>query len=73
MMALYDFTLKFALGQQGADPESYVDRLYEAGCDDALIGIGKRGRIAVLGKANGMVQRVEDAGGRPASSGAGAR
>ena len=46
-MALYDFTLKFALGQQDADPESYVDRLYEAGCDDALIGIGKRGRIAL--------------------------
>jgi hypothetical protein len=25
----------------------YIDRLYESGCDDALIGIGKQGSIAL--------------------------
>ena len=43
----YNFTLKFALGDPGADPESFVDALVEQGCDDALVGIGKRGRIAL--------------------------
>ena len=41
----YDFTLKFVLGDPGADPESFVGALMKQGCDDALIGIGKRGRI----------------------------
>ena len=46
-MEQYDFTLKFALGQQGADPESYIENLMNEGCDDALIGIGSPGRIAL--------------------------
>jgi hypothetical protein len=46
-MEQYDFTLKFALGQPDADPESYVEALMREGCDDALIGIGKPGRIAL--------------------------
>ena len=46
-MKQYDFTLRFALGQQEADPESFVERLMKEGCDDALIGIGKPGRIAL--------------------------
>ncbi|HET6630912.1 MAG TPA: DNA-binding protein [Woeseiaceae bacterium] len=46
-MRKYDFTLKFALARHGADPEQFVGRLLEEGCDDALIGIGKRGRIAL--------------------------
>ena len=46
-MGQYDFTLKFALGQQSADPESYIENLMNEGCDDALIGIGSPGRIAL--------------------------
>ncbi len=46
-MRSYDFTLKFALGQQNADPGSFVDRLRNEGCDDALVGIGRPGRIAL--------------------------
>ena len=43
----YEFFLKFALPDSNADPEGYVVRLVEAGCDDALIGLGKKGRIAL--------------------------
>jgi len=46
-MGQYDFTLKFALGQQDADPESFIENLMNEGCDDALIGIGSPGRIAL--------------------------
>ena len=46
-MRSYDFTLKFALGQKDAAPESFVGRLMNEGCDDALVGIGKPGRIAL--------------------------
>ena len=46
-MAEYDFTLKFMLDQPHADPESFVDRLFEAGCEDAIVGIGEPGRIAL--------------------------
>ena len=46
-MKEFEFTIKFALGDANADPESYVDQLYDAGCDDALIGIGKTGMIAL--------------------------
>ena len=43
----YEFKLRFNLGTPDADPEECLDRLYEIGCDDALVGIGKRGRIAL--------------------------
>jgi len=46
-MGEYDFTLKFALGRQEADPGSFIERLMQEGCDDALVGIGKPGRIAL--------------------------
>ena len=46
-MKHYDFTLKFALDQHDADPEAYMEQLITSGCDDALIGIGERGRIAL--------------------------
>lgn len=46
-MAEYEFTFKFALEDPREDPEVYVERLAEAGCDDALVGIGKAGRIAL--------------------------
>lgn len=43
----YLFTLKFQLADEDRDHEQLVERLYEAGCDDAAIGIGQPGRIAL--------------------------
>jgi hypothetical protein len=43
----YDFTLKFKLAAEDADADKLVERLGEAGCDDAVIGIGQPGRIAL--------------------------
>lgn len=46
-MTTYEFTLRFALGNLDDDPERLLDRLAEAGCEDAAVGIGHRGRIAL--------------------------
>ncbi len=46
-MREYEFTLKFKLPDSNTDPEIYIDKLYESGCDDALIGIGKKGYLAL--------------------------
>lgn len=46
-MSTYEFTLRFALGNPDDAPERFVERLGEAGCDDATVGIGQRGRIAL--------------------------
>jgi hypothetical protein len=46
-MKEYDFTLKFNLQNPQADPVSHVESLYEGGCDDAFIGIGKTGYISL--------------------------
>ena len=46
-MNQYEFTLKFALPLQDVDPEVFVERLFSDGCDDALIGIGQHGRLAL--------------------------
>lgn len=46
-MSEYEFVLKFRLPDAGADPEQHVGALIEAGCDDATIGVGQRGRIAL--------------------------
>jgi hypothetical protein len=43
----YDFTLKFNLQNSQAVPNDYVEQLHESGCDDALIGVGKKGSIAL--------------------------
>jgi len=43
----YEFELKFKLPADEVDPAEWVERLGEAGCDDALIGIGQPGRIAL--------------------------
>ena len=43
----YEFTLKFSLQNAQANPQEYVEPLGKAGCDDALIGIGQGGRIAL--------------------------
>jgi predicted DNA-binding transcriptional regulator AlpA len=43
----YIFTLKYQLSEQDSDPDALVERLGAAGCDDALVGIGQPGRIAL--------------------------
>ena len=43
----YTFTLKFQLVDENGDLSELVERLGEAGCDDALVGIGQRGRLAL--------------------------
>src|SRR5436309_11045073 len=43
----YEFELRFKLPTDDADADELVERLGEAGCDDALIGIGQPGRIAL--------------------------
>lgn len=43
----YDFALKFMLTATSPDVDELVERLGEAGCNDALVGIGQTGRIAL--------------------------
>ena len=46
-MQEYEFTLTFNVPDPSHTPESYLDNLAQVGCDDALIGIGQKGRIAL--------------------------
>lgn len=43
----YTFTLKYQLANDDRDLDALVERLGEAGCDDALVGIGQPGRLAL--------------------------
>lgn len=43
----YTFTLKYQLADNDRTPDILVERLGEAGCDDALVGIGQPGRLAL--------------------------
>lgn len=42
----YEFTLRFAI-PEALDREPLEARLFEAGCDDALVGTGRKGRVAL--------------------------
>ncbi|MDZ4729934.1 MAG: DNA-binding protein [Xanthomonadales bacterium] len=46
-MNQYDFTLKFRLKNPEESAEKYARVLAENGCDDALVGIGKLGRVSL--------------------------
>ncbi|MDP2714570.1 hypothetical protein [Rheinheimera sp.] len=46
-MKLYEFTLRFTLPDANQNAENSIAALAQAGCDDALIGIGQPGRIAL--------------------------
>lgn len=46
-MKEFEFTLKFSLTDDSIDADTYIEHLAEQGCDDALIGIGQNGRIAL--------------------------
>lgn len=43
----YTFLLKYHLSEDDNDPDALVERLGEAGCDDALVGVGQLGRLAL--------------------------
>lgn len=43
----YIFTLKYRLLDRETDTDAIIERLGEGGCDDALIGIGQPGRLAL--------------------------
>lgn len=46
-MSVYEFELIFSLAAPIGDPDDIVNALFEAGCDDAIVGVGKRDRIAL--------------------------
>lgn len=43
----YDFELRFKLADSAPVADDVVERLGEAGCDDATVGIGVPGRVAL--------------------------
>ncbi|TDB37017.1 MAG: DNA-binding protein [Actinobacteria bacterium] len=43
----YDFTLRFRLTDATISSSDRVERLFEAGCDDALVGAGQAGKMAL--------------------------
>jgi predicted DNA-binding transcriptional regulator AlpA len=43
----YEFELRFKNPADSSEVQKVVERLGEAGCDDALVGIGQPGRIAL--------------------------
>lgn len=43
----HEFTLTFTLGSPSVDVDVLVERLGDAGCEDAAIGVGQRGRVAL--------------------------
>ena len=62
---MYEFVLTFALPSPDADPADYLDSLFEQGCDDATIGVGTHGMIALdfsreaLDAASAMASAIE--------------
>ena len=46
-MSEYEFTLTFTLPSPGVDIDDLVERLGAGGCEDAAIGVGVRGRVAL--------------------------
>ncbi|MAL00558.1 AlpA family transcriptional regulator [Neopusillimonas maritima] len=43
----YVFTLKYQLTDRDSDLDALVEQLGGAGCDDALVGVGQAGRLAL--------------------------
>jgi len=53
----YEFTLRFRLVPEDGDADELVERLGAAGCDDAVIGVGQPGRVALdFSRAAGSAQ-----------------
>ncbi len=57
------FTLTYQLPSDDNDMDAIMDRLAEAGCDDALVGIGQPGRLALefVREASSVHDTIEDA------------
>ncbi len=45
-MTAYEFGLTFAIPEE-TDLDALIERLGDAGCDDATVGVGRRGRVAL--------------------------
>ena len=43
----YIFTLKYQLVDQDGEPDTLIELLGAVGCDDALVGVGQPGRLAM--------------------------
>lgn len=43
----FNFTLLYKLGPQEADHDALVERMFSAGCGDALVGLGRPGHMAL--------------------------
>ena len=65
-MTDYEFKLTFALDHPAQDPGAFVEALGEAGCNDALVGIGRPGSIclefarAARSAAQAMASAIRD-------------
>ena len=46
-MTEYEFTLTFTLPDAQDDPVQHLDALFDAGCDDAIVGTGTSGTISL--------------------------
>ncbi len=59
----YEFSLKFSLSAPSDDPNLYVEALGEAGCTDAVIGVGELGFIgfAFSREGNSAVEAITSA------------
>ncbi|MCY1258988.1 hypothetical protein D9M68_39260 [compost metagenome] len=44
---VFTFTLNYQLTSDESDIDALVERLAEEGCDDALVGVGQPGHLAV--------------------------
>lgn len=44
---VFTFTLNYQLTSDESDMDTLVERLAEEGCDDALVGVGQPGRLAL--------------------------
>ena len=58
-MKTYDYTLTFSILASDKSIEQCTDLLFEAGCDDALVGIGAKGSIAL--NFNRLAESAEQA------------
>lgn len=47
MTTAFVFTLRYALAENDRNLDALEERLGEAGCDDALVGLGQAGRVAL--------------------------
>jgi predicted DNA-binding transcriptional regulator AlpA len=46
-MKEFEFTLKFDLSDSLIEPDAFIGYLEKEGCDDALVGVGQKKRIAL--------------------------